>query len=82
MLCGVLVALVSMHNHVAIHFQKGDLVSESSLPGEAEPCSLCAHNRDLYYEYGVQDIWQPTAGAQEKKNISCACRISGCNAIP
>ena len=42
--CGVAIGLARMRNHVAVHLQKGELVMEPRMCGEAEPCGFCGRS--------------------------------------
>ena len=39
--CGVAIALARMRNHVAVHLQKGEVVTDPRICGEAQPCGCC-----------------------------------------
>ena len=41
--CGEAPALGRMRNHVAVHLQKGEVVTDPRMCGEAEPCGFCGH---------------------------------------
>ena len=41
LICGVVIALARMRNHVAVHLQSGEVVVDPSMRGEAEPCGFC-----------------------------------------
>ena len=38
--CGAAIALARMRNHVAVHLQKGEVVTDPRMRGEAEPCGF------------------------------------------
>ena len=40
--CGVAIALASKRNHVAVHLQKGEVVADPRMRGEAKPCGFRA----------------------------------------
>ena len=39
--CGAAIALARMRNHVVVHLQKGEVVTDPRMHGEAEPCGFC-----------------------------------------
>ena len=39
--CGVAIALARMRNHMAVHLQRGEVVVDPKMRGEAEPCGFC-----------------------------------------
>ena len=39
--CGVATALARMRNHVAVHLQKGEVVTDPRMHGQVEPCGFC-----------------------------------------
>ena len=44
LLCGVAIALARMRNHVAVHLQKGEVVTGPRMRGEADPCGFCGRS--------------------------------------
>ena len=38
--CGVAIALARMRTHLAVHLQKGEVVKDPRMRGEAEPCGF------------------------------------------
>ena len=39
--CGAAIALARMRHHVAVHWQRGEVVTDLRPHGEAEPCGFC-----------------------------------------
>ena len=45
--CGAAIALARMRNHVAVHLQKGEVVTDPRMRGEAEPCGFCGRTTGM-----------------------------------
>ena len=69
--CGVAIALARMRNHVAVHLQRGEVVVEPKMRGEAEP---------------VDFVVVVQARARRvlcgRKSAPRECPIPGCSATP
>ena len=63
--CGVAIALARMRNHVVVHLQKGEAVTDPRMRGEAKPCGLCGRTTGTC----------TTAIVRKKINSTCPCGV-------
>ena len=90
--CGVAIALARMRNHVGVHLQKGEVVTDPRMSGEAEPCGSCGRSTGTCTMSIVRKKISSTCSCvvtlkqavavRKQENIPCECPIPGCSATP
>ena len=90
--CGVAIALARMRNHVAMHFRKGEVVTDPRMRGEAEPCGFCGRITGTCTTSIVRKKISSTCpcvvplkhavAMRKQENMPRECPISGCSATP
>ena len=66
--CGAAIALARMRNHVAVHLQKGEVVTDPRMRGEAEPCGFCGRTTGTC----------TTSIVRKKISSTCPCVVPPC----
>ena len=92
LLCGAAIALARMRNHVAVHFQKGEVVTDPRMFGEAEPCGFCGRTIGTCTTNIVRKKISSTCpcvgplklavAMRKQENMPHECPIPGCSATP
>ena len=90
--CGVAIALVRMCNHVAVHSQRGEVVVDPKMRGEAEPCGFCGRSTGTCTKSIVRKkissgcpcvvTLKLAVAMRKQENMLHECRIPGYSAIP
>ena len=90
--CGAAIALARMRHHVAVHLQKGEVVTDPRMHGEAEPCGFCGRTTGTCATSIVGKKISSTCpcvvplklamATRKKENMLRECPIPGCSATP
>ena len=87
--CGAAVALARMGNHVAVHLQKGEVVTDPRMHGEAEPCGFRGRTcTTIIVRKTISSTcpcvvpWKLAVAMRPEENMPRSCPIPGCNATP
>ena len=90
--CGAAIALPRMRNHVAVHLQKGEVVTDPRMHGEAEPCGFCGRTTGTITTSIVRKKISSACpcvvpvkhavAMRKQKNMPRECPIPGCSATP
>ena len=86
------IALARMRNHVAVHLQKGEVVTDPRMRAEAEPCGFSGHNTGTCTTTVVRKKINSTCpcvvplkhavAMRKQENMPCECLVPGCSATP
>ena len=90
--CGAAVAVARMRNHVAWHLQKGEVVTDPRMRGEAEPCGFCERTTGTCTTSIVRKKISSTCpcvvplkltvAMRKQENMPHECPIPGCSGTP
>ena len=90
--CGVAIALASMLNHVEVHLQKGEVVTDPRMHGEAEPCGFCSCSTGtcrtsiVLKKIGSMCPYvitmKPAVTMCKQDNMPRECSVPACSATP
>ena len=81
-----------MRNHVAVHLQRGEAVTDPRMHGEAEPCGFCGRTASMCTTSIVRKKMSSTCpcvvslkhavAMRKQENTPRECPIPGCSATP
>ena len=90
--CGAAIALARMRNHVAVHLQNGEVVTDPRMRGEAEPCGFRGRTTGLCTTSIVCKKIRSTCpcvvplklavAMRKQENMPRECPIPGCSGTP
>ena len=90
--CGLVIAWARMRNHAAVHLQRGEVVVDPKMRGEAELCGFCGRSIGTCTTSIVRKkisstcpfvvTPKPTVAMRKQENMPRECPILGCSATP